>query len=110
VRNSIEAMAEGEAPRELQVSTAPADGDGGARQAEVLVSDTGPGLAPEIQANLFQPFLTTKEKGMGLGLSICRSIVEAHGGRLQAIANPARGVSFRFTLPLTEQDEADAAR
>lgn len=110
VRNSVEAMAENEPPRELRVSTATCDGNGEPRMAEVIVSDTGPGLAPEIQANLFQPFLTTKEKGMGLGLSICRSIVEAHGGRLQAIQNPGRGVTFRFTVPLMDQDEADGAR
>jgi two-component system sensor kinase FixL len=53
--------------------------------------------------------MTTKEKGMGLGLSICRSITESHGGRLQAVPNAGRGVTFRFTVPLTDQDDADAA-
>jgi len=109
VRNSIEAMAESEPPRHLLVATAPANSTADGAAAEVSVSDTGPGLAPEIQAQLFQPFQTTKEKGMGLGLSICRSIVDGHGGRLQAHPNAERGVTFRFTLPLAEQDVSDAS-
>ena len=75
--------------------------------AEVSVSDTGPGLDLKVQAQLFQPFITTKDKGMGLGLSICRSIIDAHGGRLWATPNPERGVRFQFTLPLAEQNDAD---
>jgi two-component system sensor kinase FixL len=106
VRNSIEAMTESLPPRHLLVSTVTDESDG--TMAEVSVSDTGPGLAPEIQAQLFQPFQTTKEKGMGLGLSICRSIIDAHGGRLQAIPNAERGVTFRFTIPLEERDDHDA--
>ena len=109
VRNSIEAMAESAPPRHLMVTAVavhPVEEDA---MAEVAVSDTGPGLAPEIQAQLFQPFQTTKAKGMGLGLSICRSIVDAHGGRLQPAPNPDRGVTFRFTLPLAEQDMTDAS-
>ena len=107
VRNSIEAMADAPPPRNLVVSTIAARAAVDGAMAEVSVSDSGPGLAPEIQAQLFQPFQTTKEKGMGLGLSICRSIVDGHGGRLQAIPNPDRGVAFRFTLPLADQDEVD---
>jgi len=107
VRNSIEAMAEAAPPRTLLVATLAARSATDDSLVEVSVSDSGPGLAPEIQAQLFQPFLTTKEKGMGLGLSICRSIIDAHGGRLQAIPNPDRGVTFRFTLPLADQDESD---
>jgi two-component system sensor kinase FixL len=109
VRNSIEAMAESGPPRRLLVSTLITHLTDDGTMAAVAVSDTGPGLAPEIQAQLFQPFQTTKEKGMGLGLSICRSIIDGHGGPLQAIPNPERGVTFRFTLPLAEQDEYDGS-
>ena len=104
VRNSMEAMADHPPPHDLLVTTGLAD----SATAEVSVSDTGPGLAMKVQAQLFQPFITTKEKGMGLGLSICRSIVDAHGGRLRATPNPERGVKFQFTLPLADRDNADA--
>jgi two-component system sensor kinase FixL len=110
VRNSIEAMADCAPPRQLLVSTFAAHTAEDGTMAEVSVSDTGPGLAPQIQAQLFQPFQTTKEKGMGLGLSICRSIVDGHGGHLRAVPNPERGVTFRFSLPLVEQDEQDGSR
>lgn len=109
VRNSIEAMAESRPPRQLVVTTAPTESGIDGTVAEVSVSDTGPGLAPQIQAQLFQPFQTTKEKGMGLGLSICHSIIDAHGGRLQAVPNAERGVTFHFTLPLAEQDRSDGS-
>jgi two-component system sensor kinase FixL len=66
--------------------------------AEVSVSDTGSGLAPEVVQQLFQPFITTKADGMGLGLSICRTIIESHGGQLTASDNPGGGTVFRFTL------------
>jgi two-component system, LuxR family, sensor kinase FixL len=108
VRNSIEAMGEAAPPRNLLVTTLGAHAAADETMAEVSVSDTGPGLAPKIQAQLFQPFQTTKPKGMGLGLSICRSIVDAHGGRLHATPNPDRGVTFHFTLPLVDQDGSDA--
>ncbi len=106
VRNSIEAMAEHLAPRDMLVTTAFAE----AGMAVVSVSDSGPGLASQVQEQLFQPFITTKEKGMGLGLSICRSIVDAHGGRLLAAPNPDRGVTFLFTIPLASDADADEAR
>jgi two-component system sensor kinase FixL len=67
-------------------------------QVEVAVADTGPGLAPEVAARLFEPFVTTKPNGMGIGLSICRTIVEAHGGKLAARDNPGGGAIFAFTL------------
>ena len=66
---------------------------------EVRVADTGPGLAPQVREKLFQPFTTTKAHGMGVGLSICRSIIEAHGGRLWAADNPGGGTLFCFTVP-----------
>ena len=79
VRNAIDAM-EGGARQELTVTAATADGGG----VEISVADTGPGIAPEVADRLFQPFVTTKRDGMGVGLSICRAIVEAHGGVLIA--------------------------
>lgn len=70
----------------------------------VMVSDTGPGLPDEVAAQLFQPFVTTKQKGMGLGLSISKSIIEAHGGRMWAEPKPEGGVTFFFTLPFAPED------
>ena len=70
----------------------------------VAVRDSGPGLKPESLDQLFEPFYTTKPAGMSMGLSICRSITEAHGGRLWATANAARGAVFQFTLPLHQDD------
>jgi two-component system sensor kinase FixL len=65
---------------------------------EISVADLGPGLVDEVRAKLFQPFVTTKANGMGVGLSVCRAIVESHGGRLWADDNPSRGTVFRFTV------------
>ncbi len=94
LRNAMEAMDQF-AQREIVITTAARE----AGMVEISVADTGPGLAPEVRANLFRPFVTTKTSGMGVGLSICRSIVEAHGGRLWAEDNPGGGTVFRFTLP-----------
>jgi len=104
MRNAIEAMTEEEGPerRELVVSAAPHGTD----EVELAVADTGPGLAPQVAARLFEPFVSTKPGGMGVGLSICRSIVEAHGGRLSAERNPGGGTIFRLTLPAAAPDEA----
>ena len=63
-----------------------------------------PGFHDDVKANLFQTFFTTKETGMGVGLSISRSIIEAHGGRMWAESNPAGGATFRFTLPAAENE------
>lgn len=84
--------------RRLTVSTACRE-DG---SLVVSVSDNGPGLSPESESNLFQPFYTTKEDGLGLGLSICRSIISAHGGRLAGRNNSEGGATFEFTLPAAE--------
>jgi two-component system sensor kinase FixL len=102
VRNAMEALIHSSV-RDLTISTA-ATFDG---MVEVTVSDTGPGLAQVVAANLFQPFVTTKPKGMGLGLSICRSIIDAHGGRLWATANPNGGVTFHFTVETARPENHD---
>ena len=97
IRNAVESM-EGREARELTVAAA--------RHADhVLVSviDTGNGIPAEIHARLFQPFVTTKPEGMGIGLSVCRTIIEAHGGSLWMEPNPAGGSAFRFTVP-TDSD------
>src|SRR5215471_17087674 len=94
--NAIEAMsAMSEGPRELLISTAKTDSEG----VLIAVRDSGPGLAPESVDRLFESFYTTKPNGLGMGLSICRSIIEAHGGRLWATANAPHGAVFQFTLP-----------
>jgi len=73
----------------------------------VAVSDSGPGLDPEGAERLFESFYTTKPGGLGMGLSICRSIIEAHQGRLWATANIPRGAVFQFTLPACASDAQD---
>ncbi len=93
VRNAIEAMVDVE-DRELVLSTAPAGDD----MVEVSVADTGPGLAEEVARQLFQPFVTTKRHGMGVGLSISRTIIQSHGGTIWAERSPSGGAVFRFTL------------
>ncbi len=100
VRNAIEAMQE-TTQRELTISTAAKPGG----MVEIDVTDTGPGIAPEIAPQLFQPFLTTKPTGMGVGLSISRTIVEAHGGRLWAEPNPHGGATFRMMLKAPNMEE-----
>ena len=82
--------------REVRVSTGKAD----AGCALVTVLDSGPGFAADSAERLFAPFYTTKPTGLGMGLSICRSIVEAHGGRLWASASVPRGALFHFTVPI----------
>jgi two-component system sensor kinase FixL len=96
IRNSIDAL--GEIDRgEIVIRThRPSP-----TQVEIAVADTGPGLAPEVAARLFQPFVTTKPDGMGIGLSICRTIVEAHGGKLWASENPGGGAVFSLSLPVS---------
>ncbi|MDR7115557.1 PAS domain S-box protein [Caulobacter sp. BE254] len=97
VMNAVEAMASAAASvRRLTVSAEIRDGD-----ALVTVADTGPGLGTEDPDRLFEAFFSTKTEGIGMGLSICRSIIEAHGGRIWA-SNGARGGVFSFTLPLAE--------
>lgn len=102
MRNAIEAM-EGSKVRSLTVGSRLSSDD----MVEVFVADTGPGLPAQIEANLFQPFVSTKAQGMGVGLSISRTIIEAHGGRIWAEANPAGGTVFRFTLRRTSEEHLD---
>jgi two-component system sensor kinase FixL len=105
LRNAVEAMKASQS-RELVISTAAGDDD----MIVVSVSDTGPGIAPELMSQLFQPFVTNKRQGMGVGLSICRTIVEAHGGQIMVEPNPGGGTIFRFTLrAATGEDSSDAA-
>jgi two-component system sensor kinase FixL len=101
IRNSVEAMSEHPLPRDLVVTT----GLVGKDTAQISIADTGPGLAPKVMAQLFQPFVTTKERGMGLGLSICKTIIDSHSGRLWASPNAKRGATFYVALPIT--GEAD---
>ena len=93
VRNAIEAMAD-TARRILIISAALTP----EQMIEISVADTGPGLSPEVRERLFEPFVTSKPSGLGVGLSVCRVIIEAHGGDLQAHDNPGGGTVFRFTL------------
>ena len=103
MRNAIESMEETE-HRELVISTAAGGG-----MVEVSVADTGAGISAEIREQLFQPFVTTKRQGMGVGLSISRTIVEAHGGSIAPQPNPGGGTIFSFTLPAVSKDEVSDA-
>lgn len=100
IRNALDAMETSER-RELLIQTEPADDD----LVVVSIADTGQGISREMQKQLFQPFVTTKRSGMGVGLSICRTVVEAHGGRIWAEPNRERGTIFRFTLRAIRAEE-----
>jgi two-component system sensor kinase FixL len=104
VRNAVEAMEECDR-RELLIATNTLS-----EMVEVTVADTGPGIAPELAEGLFQPFVTTKRTGMGLGLSICREIVEAHHGRLASAPRPEGGTLFRVTLPTIRSETEGVER
>src|SRR6185436_3777787 len=103
ILNACDAMLENEpAERKLVVAASP-DGTGG---AQISVTDHGSGIPEAILDKLFEPFVTTKLHGLGLGLSISRSIVSAHGGRLWAANNPERGASFFVVLPRAADQSA----
>jgi two-component system, LuxR family, sensor kinase FixL len=96
VMNGIEAMSSvGEGARQLVITTRDVDPD----RVQVTVEDSGTGLSPDTLPRIFEPFYTTKPGGMGMGLSISRSILQSHGGRLWATAHDGPGTSFHFTLP-----------
>jgi two-component system sensor kinase FixL len=99
-RNALEAMAQSP-KKELNISNVRVPGD----MIEVAVADTGSGFPDDIKSSLFQTFFTTKETGMGVGLSISRSIIEAHSGRMWAESNSDGGATFRFTLPVAASEE-----
>jgi two-component system sensor kinase FixL len=100
VRNAVEAM-EAVERRELSIATRRTATED---MAEISVTDSGPGIAPEVADRLFQPFVTTKPAGMGLGLSICREIIEAHHGHLSVAPVPSGGTVFQLTLPMPPAD------
>jgi C4-dicarboxylate-specific signal transduction histidine kinase len=107
VLNAVEAMDSAEAgARELVISSEQTKTDG----VLVAVRDSGPGIDPEHRERVFDAFYTTKSSGTGMGLSICRSIIDAHGGRLWAEANAPRGTVFQFTLPGPEGEFQPAHR
>jgi hypothetical protein len=99
VLNAVEAMSSVEPERKLLISTEQSQANG----TLVAVRDSGPGIDSNELERVFEAFYTTKSGGMGMGLSICRSIINAHGGRLWAEPNEPRGVAFRFTLPSVEK-------
>ncbi len=101
VRNAIEAMEDRES-KKLRIATRMED-EG---HALIEVADNGPGIAPDILEKLFQPFVTTKADGMGVGLSVCRTIIEAQGGRIWVESEPGKGTVFRFTVPVAEGDHS----
>ena len=102
VRNAVDSMVAVDLPkRELTIGIQP-DGED---MAQVTVSDTGPGISPEVADQLFQPFITTKRTGMGVGLSISRTIVEGHGGRIHAGAGEGGGALFTFTVQRVGREE-----
>jgi PAS domain S-box-containing protein len=107
VRNAVEAIASSDAvERAVTISTA----DAANGRVEIAVADTGPGLAPDALERVFEPFFTTKPDGIGIGLALSRSIVDAHGGRLWASARPGGGAVFHLQLPAAghEEDDRDA--
>jgi PAS domain S-box-containing protein len=100
IRNAIEAMVSSE-PRVLSLTAAMFN----AGSMRISIGDSGPGISYDVAVRLFQPFVTTKRHGMGLGLSICRSIIEAHGGRLWYEDQPSGGTVFHFTVPVAVRDD-----
>ena len=103
IRNAIEAM-DAAPERALRITTRPVDND----MVRVEIADSGAGISPQMTARLFEPFATSKSGGLGIGLSISRTIIESHGGDITVAPNPGGGTIFRFTLPLAPTDAATA--
>jgi len=103
MRNAVEAVERSDR-RELVISTRVIDEE----MAEIAVADSGSGVSPDVAEQLFRPFVTTKSQGMGVGLSICRTIVEAHGGRIAVETNASGGATFRFTLRRVAREDLTA--
>jgi two-component system sensor kinase FixL len=101
IRNAIEAM-QSSPRRELVIGTHAEPQEG---LVEISVCDTGTGIEPEVLERLFQPFVTTKKHGMGVGLSICRTIVESHGGKIWIESEVGQGTTFKFTLRAVSKEE-----
>jgi two-component system sensor kinase FixL len=99
IRNALEAM-QGSKRREMVVGQERSETD----LAHIYVADTGPGLSREVESRLFQPFISSKAEGMGVGLSVCRNIVESHGGKLWAERNVDGGATFHLTLPKAQHE------
>ena len=97
LRNSVDALSDVEAPT-ITVATVPAG-----EAVEVVVNDNGPGVSAEIRERVFEPFVSSKPDGIGIGLSICRTIVEAHGGRIRVDSGTDRGTAFRFSVPVFDE-------
>ena len=98
ISNSFDAMEDNQGPREMLIRTIVKD----PKTIMVAVKDSGSGISSQNIPKLFDHFFTTKSDGLGMGLSISRSIVEAHGGRLEVENNPDRGVTFYFTIPVSQ--------
>jgi signal transduction histidine kinase len=102
ILNAVDAMSSVEnGARELSIRIERDPASGGVL---VEVGDSGPGIDPASHERVFEPFYTTKTSGVGLGLSICRSIIDGHGGKLWVIANEPRGALFQFSLPGPQRD------
>ncbi|MEM9358893.1 MAG: ATP-binding protein, partial [Pseudomonadota bacterium] len=99
VRNAVDELAFCDGDRRIWINLRNLSPD----RVEISVEDTGPGLTDEVKEKLFQPFVTTKPNGMGVGLSVCRNIIESHGGWIRGEDRPGGGTVFRVNLPVSQE-------